>query len=1096
MMRNLVLKRRLARRGAVLPLVVICMVAVLGMVALAIDIGMVAVARSQCQNAADSGAMAGARTINGNKDNNYNFAAVPTNAITAASYNKVLNSNVVADPAKVNSVNAYTWTSGNVRVETGAYSYYYDDANPKNEGFKIQFPRVDTTEPYSAVRCSVSSTNNFSFGRIFGLSTFNANATSVAVHRPRDVIIVMDLSGSMRFQSLPATYVNSSGVASPSSTSRPRTKSLNPETIFPEFGHYSDTSAAALSGNTSFSTGSEIVDPANISVTTNSGPPILEGFFANAYGVTPGPANQAFKRSSDAYAQTPGGDNYLRTANNTSGNPYAKTVNELVAANTLKTVAFENFGYDSYTGSTFKGYSEGPGYWGKTFFIWPPDPRGSALDPTNAANHADNGAKDWRQRFFFKYNTSTAKLDWLDHTNILFESAGAPSTLSNPTPGTNIVRLPSSTISVTENGVSVSYQLRINYAAILKWLEENPSHFPTQLRAGRIKYYDDLPDYNDTTLNSRWWNTSTLSNLNERFWRDYINFVLGLAIDENGNWTRRNTDPDGNALSSVPLSALIGNGDYYAWGTTQVSQKPDTGSNGMGLTVNGAINNTGGYAIGAGFSSNLNVKNLPAAPDVAGEWFVRFSNHNTLYRVTQVTLSSGTVTAIRIDDGTGKGLKNAVAQSQGMTFYDHQVGTVSANYAAGAGYSSDINVSNLALSPDVAVGNYVRFGNDPDSIYYVSGVTLTSGQVTGIRVNNGKNQGLINAITTGTEVHAFTSLSPYMNYADNPYRPRHQYWFGPMTFVDYLGNYNTTRFWWPGNVHEAQAWACKVGIQTAIDDIKNNHPSDFIGMAFFSSPKYSASGGGQHNRAVVPLGRNYDLLKASLWFPPSTVVGSAKEITPYDEDFDNVPRAKGGTAPGMGFMVAYNLLSSNTDLRLHAQPQPLYRGNAGGLGRKGANRLVIFETDGAPNTRAKADLVSTGSGSYYPIRIKYPENLKSTSNEFPSSGTYSNDEVFAVVEQICKMEKEGGYSTSRKPALIYPLGYGSLFDPNNKSSDQNNALTFMQTIAFKGNTANSSNGADFPDWQRIYGTNTQRIERMRFAFETIMQSGVQVSLIE
>ena len=24
--------------------------------------------------------------------------------------------------------------------------------------------------------------------------------------------------------------------------------------------------------------------------------------------------------------------------------------------------------------NTFKGYTQGPGYWGKTFFIWPPDP--------------------------------------------------------------------------------------------------------------------------------------------------------------------------------------------------------------------------------------------------------------------------------------------------------------------------------------------------------------------------------------------------------------------------------------------------------------------------------------------------------------------------------------------------------------------------------------------------------------------------------------------------------------------------------------------------------------------------------------------------
>ena len=78
-----------------------------------------------------------------------------------------------------------------------------------------------------------------------------------------------------------------------------------------------------------------------------------------------------------------------------------------------------------------------------------------------------------------------------------------------------------------------------------------------------------------------------------------------------------------------------------------------------------------------------------------------------------------------------------------------------------------------------------------------------------------------------------------------------------MTFVDWLGNYNLSpgeqhrpHHWWPGNCHEAHAWACKVGIQTAIDDIQNNHPNDFVGMTFFSSPKYS-----QRRRRATTTGR-------------------------------------------------------------------------------------------------------------------------------------------------------------------------------------------------------------------------------------------------
>ncbi|MBM4072951.1 MAG: hypothetical protein FJ271_29095 [Planctomycetes bacterium] len=982
------------RRGAIVPLVAISLVGLVGLTALAIDIGMIAVARSQCQNAADTAATAGCRTINGNSTVNYNFANMPAQAITAAAANKILGQSVQGDAGNyTTSGDGQSFSTGQVKIDSGIYYYVYDDNNSKNEGFKLQIPRTNTSEPYSAVRATVTNTSGLAFARVFGSTTFNTSATATSVHRPRDVIIVMDLSGSMRFQSLPGINVNS-GTANPSSRSRPRTVSLNPESVYPTFGHYSDTSAAALSGSSSYSTGAEMVDPANISTTTNSGPPIIADFYQNASGVAPGSGNGAFSRAADSLASTPGGDTYLKTTNNT-GASVGKTANDIVSG-TDKDLKFERNGYGEY-GVTFNGYTQGPGYWGKTFFIWPPDPRGSTLDPTNAANHADNGARDWRQRFFFKYNTATNTLGWLDHTNLLFSSSGSPATNSNTTP-TPIIRLPNSSKNITENGASVSYRYRINYAAILYWLRnENPKPFPTQLRAGRIKYYNAIPDPSDTTLNNRWWTTATLSDSNERFWKDYIDFVLGLQGTGAGTYANVNTDPDGNNLSDVPLSALIGNGDYFPWGTVQVSAKPDRYGNAL-------INKSGGYAIGT--------------------------------------------TTINLDTAVGFSLPEN--------------------------------------------NSYVRFASHPHYPYKV-----TNSNVTSITLDTG----LIAAIANN-EVVSFHATPRSTDYNDNPYRPRHQFWFGPMTFVDYLGNYNTQRFWWPGNVHEAQCWACKVGVQAAIDDIKNNHPSDFLALAFFSNPLNSQTDkSGQYNRTVVPLGRDYQKLKDSLWFPPSTVVGTATEITPYDDDFEQVPRAKGGTAPGMGFMLAYNVLSNSTsNLRLYAQPQPQYRGGTGGLGRKGASRIVIFETDGAPNTRAYATLSGSGGDAYYQVRIKYPNKYSDSGNtEWPSSsGAYSDSAVFDVVKQICKLETDSppGYSTVRKPALVYALGYGSLFDPANASGTQTTALNFLQSVAYYGGTASSSSGGSFPDSRRIYGTNQQRIDRIRAAFTEIMQSGVQVSLIE
>ena len=64
--------RRGPRRGAVLPLVTLCLVGLMGFLALAIDVGVLAVARNQAQNAADIAALAGARTLTGTSSNNYN----------------------------------------------------------------------------------------------------------------------------------------------------------------------------------------------------------------------------------------------------------------------------------------------------------------------------------------------------------------------------------------------------------------------------------------------------------------------------------------------------------------------------------------------------------------------------------------------------------------------------------------------------------------------------------------------------------------------------------------------------------------------------------------------------------------------------------------------------------------------------------------------------------------------------------------------------------------------------------------------------------------------------------------------------------------
>ena len=140
-----------------------------------------------------------------------------------------------------------------------------------------------------------------------------------------------------------------------------------------------------------------------------------------------------------------------------------------------------------------------------------------------------------------------------------------------------------------------------------------------------------------------------------------------------------------------------------------------------------------------------------------------------------------------------------------------------------------------------------------DYIDYVLGVMQVSYSGTYIVINNGNTgyTGYGQDFQWGTvKITALSSLSgspkPYMHYGDNPQRPLLSFWFGPMTMIDFLGNYNlwytgygndASRYcWWPGTCHESPMYACKLGIQAALNDMQNNHPNDLISLIMFSTP--------------------------------------------------------------------------------------------------------------------------------------------------------------------------------------------------------------------------------------------------------------------
>src|SRR5438309_5494191 len=94
---------------------------------------------------------------------------------------------------------------------------------------------------------------------------------------------------------------------------------------------------------------------------------------------------------------------------------------------------------------------------------------------------------------------------------------------------------------------------------------------------------------------------------------------------------------------------------------------------------------------------------------------------------------------------------------------------------------------------------------------------------------------------------------------------------------------------------------------------------------------------------------------------------------PYDTAHSDVPHASGQTCYAMALMLAYNQFqytaSTDTVLRKWITPSTsVAEGMAGGMGRKGAQKMVIFCTDGAPNTKATATLTTSGTLKYYPVR--------------------------------------------------------------------------------------------------------------------------------
>jgi hypothetical protein len=939
----------------VIALLALSLVALIGFLGLAIDLGMLAIAKTQAQNAADLAALTAARTLSGDASNTYNYAQATTNATNILTYNYIL-----GQPVQPNN---------QLTVAYGSYDY-----NATTQTFNANFPATSGM-PYTAATATVTTTRlPGAFSTIFGSQFLpNVSATATAVHRPRDVALVMDLSSSMRY----GTMLGFDIVQNNRSTN-------NPDTVVPTFGHYSSASANLVGpgANRTSAYNSYTISPANTTAGNSSySLTYVNGFYQNdAYASTLVRAFDSYTSSDGgntwsppttgtpqlpaaSYATTPGGSVPLFA--NSSTTTYATNVNDVVGSSTVN-MLWELDGYSAYSGgqldtsgtggtpavwhrssysapgTQFNGYTQGPGYYGKTFFLWPPDPRAGGLSGTTltaflvalgvSSTDASTLTANWSTYNLFSlkgwlksngYNKagpfvpgSSGKAPVYYAVCRLFNRA-YPAGASNGAFaadwrvrffGTN-----DNTVLFNASGVlNRPGTYTINYNAILSWLTTTPNPFPGQMRAGRIKYYGAIPG----SITGTW---PDYGGTDQRFWVEAIDHMLGFRQTSAGSYT--------------DVSAMVGYGKDFTWGT-------------------------------------LGVTSPPSAPQ-------------------------------------------------------------------------------------------------------------------------------------------------YMSYTDNPARPQLRYWFSPILMVDYLHNYNmyenTINYFvmQPGDSYEAPIYNARQAFAAAINTMEYNHPNDYFTVAFYSQPRNSSSSSHRFNCVACPLGTNYNYARAAMFFPFSTINadGSANntEVTPYDPDpatnlvpsanFNDTPRARGATCFSMGLMLAYNQFAvtppSDTTLRTFVSSSPITfpTGVAGGLGRRGAQKVVIFETDGLADCTATASLVSGGSYNYYQIR--YDMNRPGAS-EYPTSvESYINDttvlnQVYSLVDQLAS-----DYGTTRNPFRLYAIGFGPVFE----GVDATAAQTTLQTMQFHAGTQTSAS-TPLPSSQIITGSGSTMSANMVAAYTTILQNGVQIALIK
>ncbi len=1018
-------------------------------VALAIDLGMIILARAAAQNAADTAALTGARTLD-------NRVPIGTLSDNYDNQREQALANALASVASNSNLNRNTLTAGTVQV--GVYDYDVDA-----QVFRPSFPGTKPSgKAWTSVVVNVAANQPSYFSRIFGINSLPTSARAVAAHRPRDIALVLDMSGSMRFSSTFSWPEAGAGVTQ---------GLLSPDANYPRFGHYqrypTTTMPNAFYRTTNFIMGSnEVNTVSNLSVDTAVGPAMVRNFvfdpsnLGNPTTTVPTVTNSANLRNA-FHRWNPPGMTPL-TGNGEFGRMTPPTgwagYNAFDTSNTNgPTPAPDNFATQEDSTIKYVGdrMPRKAGAVVRTNVDWNPTTATGAartawelLFPTSVTTLPSLSTSTLRT-----VPTSSRPISGLTISDARVPlSDGTPTKREGGSSWTNFIdsawEFGGYDVDLTAynatSGAATPGTFRATVSA--KALDPVPT-FPTN---GRFHGYSMGPGYYGKTFfiwppDPRWGNPNGTTPLGTGV-RPDLPDASGVK-DTNGNWIcdwRRRFflmgnsadtgTPNGDTRSAVSTSNNSGTYKYFH---PEADNDPNVSST---QNINQTLlNTTTGHTLRASIYSGST------------------RNFRINYRAVLAWIKSGPqVFPPNLRAGRIK-------------FYssipDHvdSAGSPGTNEAA-------LDQRFWREYIDFVLG-YTANESTYDPRYTLAGTETTQWGGTNVSIGATANLTYTDSVTK-------TVVKPYMNYTDVPARPRLHFWFGPVTMLMFINGRNGSsgyRNWNPGTVAEAQTWQLKAGVRSALDDIRNNHPNDQVGSAYFAGNYYTTT--------RAEMGQDWDNLKNALYYPKSLLAGIKAggaglnaELRPYNSNFDNdlvgdLPNGNGGTDPVAGFALAYNLLSSASAIN--------------GTGRRGATKIVIFETDGVPNTWRNYSFTPAGPNSYY--------TSTTTTGSGSNGDANSINKALAIVDQIVASTSANGYSLENSDARVYPIAFGDLFSTN--STLKTMAINFLQDVAYRGKSSESAS-TPLPAYQTIIGTADERVDALRTSFERILQSGVQVTLIE